>query len=259
MNFTDIIYEKKSGVARITINRSHVLNAFTNHTLEEMLEAFHDAGKDGSIGVIVLTGAGDRAFSAGGDVKWERAGGEEANWDRFPDVHNAIRCTLKPVIARINGYAIGGGHHLAYFCDLSIASERAIFGQNGPRVGSPADGFYVNYLIHLVGAKKAREIWYLCRRYPAREALAMGLVNAVVPHEQLDEEVDKWCREILEMSPTCIRILKASFERAFDHLRDLPFSIQRQLAPNFMGSEEQLEGQTAFLEKRKPDFSRFRQ
>ncbi|MBX6379037.1 MAG: enoyl-CoA hydratase/isomerase family protein [Clostridia bacterium] len=258
MGFQDILYEKKNGVARITINRPHVLNAFTNVTMLEMVQAFNDAAIDDSVGVVVLTGAGDRAFCSGGDVKWELERGTREMYDHVIDLHNAMRLCLKPVIARINGYAIGGGHHLAYFCDLSIAAEHAIFGQNGPRVGSPADGFIVSYLVRVVGAKKAREIWYLCRRYTAQEALQMGLVNAVVPYEKLDEEVDRWCEEILEKSPTCISILKASFEHEIDYMREPLFSIQRQIAPKFFETEEPYEGARAFLEKRPPNFRRFR-
>ncbi len=257
-DFKDIIYEKKDGVARITINRPHVHNAVTDETMLEIIKAFHDATDDKTIGVVVLTGAGDKAFCAGGDINWEKNKGFPDIWDHYIDVHNAIRNCLKPVIARVNGYAIGWGNHIAYYCDLTIAAEHAIFGQNGPRVGSPAGGYIVSYLVRVVGAKKAREMWYLCRRYTAREALEMGLVNAVVPMEKLDEEVDKWCQEILSMSPTCLKILKASFESEIDYMRHDPLSYQRMLAPDYFKTGEALEGQMAFLEKRKPDFSKFR-
>jgi len=256
--FQDIIYEKKDAIARITMNRPHVLNAFTGHTMLELIRAFNDAGRDNRIGVVVLTGTGDRAFSAGGDVNWEKDARYDQNYDYFPNVHNAIACCLKPVLARINGYCIGGANHIAYYCDLSIAAEHAIFGQNGPRVGSPADGMVVSYLVRVIGAKKAREMWYLCRRYRAQEALQMGLVNAVVPYEKLDEEVDRWCEELLALSPTCLRVLKASFEREFDYLRAPSFAVQRAVAPHYYETDEALEGQRAFLEKRKPDFSRYR-
>ncbi|MBI3966612.1 MAG: enoyl-CoA hydratase/isomerase family protein [Chloroflexi bacterium] len=258
VTFTDILYEKRDQIARITINRPQVLNAFTNHTMREICLALQDAHEDDGVGVVVLTGAGERAFSAGGDVKWEGEGGERAMYDLFPDYHNAIRCCLKPVIARVNGYSIGGGHHMHYACDLTIAAEHAIFGQNGPRVGSPADGFYVNRLCRIVGHKRAREMWYLCRRYTARQMLEWGLINAVVPMDQLDAEVDKWCNEILDMSPTCLKVLKASFERELDDIRDLPFSIQRLVAPYHMDGPEQQEGTQAFQEKRRPDFRKFR-
>lgn len=258
MDFQDILYEKTDQVARITINRPQKLNAFTARTLNEMIDAFHDAALDRTVGVVVLTGAGEKAFSSGGDVSWEQEGGIEATFDRFPDVHNAMRHCLKPIIARVNGYAIGGGHHLAYFCDLTIAAEHAVFGQNGPRVGSPADVHLVSYLVWIVGAKRAREIWYTCRRYDARKALDFGLVNAVVPMADLDAEVNRWCQEILEKSPTCLSILKASFERDFDQFRDHPFAMQRLIAPHYFQTDEPKEGMRAFLEKRQPDFRKFR-
>lgn len=256
--FTDIVYTKRDGVARIVMNRPERYNAFRDLTLKEMIRAFNDAAADGSVGVVVLTGAGDKAFSSGGDVEWEAKGGLERMHEDPLDVHNAMRNCLKPIIARINGYAIGGGHHIAYFSDFSIAAEHAIFGQNGPRIGSPAGGYIVSYLARVAGAKKAREIWYLCRRYTARQALEMGLVNTVVPMAKLDEEVDKWCREVLALSPSCLKILKASFEAEYDYLRGSGSNLQRMIAPNFFESGEGLEGATAFLERRPPDFSRFR-
>jgi dihydroxynaphthoic acid synthetase len=258
-DFKDIIYSKRDHIARITINRPRVLNAFTSHTLLEMIDALEDASKDDSVGVVVLTGAGDRAFSAGGDVKWEMEGGLAEQRNREPaDIHSALRRCRKPVIAAVKGYAIGGGHHIAYFCDLTIAADNAVFGQNGPRVGSPAEGLTVAYLIRIVGAKKAREMWYLCRRYSAEEALRMGLANVVVPLAELDAEVDRWCQEILDKSPTCIRILKASFDQEFDYMRGYRFGhFQQWLAPNYYETEEPLEGQRAFLEKRQPNFRRF--
>lgn len=257
-SFNDIIYEKSDHVATITINRPQVLNAFTNDTLAEMIDAFHDASIDDSIGVVVLTGAGEKAFSSGGDVRWERDGGIRALHDHFLDFHNAMRLCLKPIIARVNGYAIGGGHHLAYFCDLTVAADHAVFGQNGPRVGSPADSYIVSYLVRVVGAKRAREIWYTCRRYDAQTALDWGLANSVVPMADLDAEVQRYCDDILASSPTCISILKASFEREYDYLREPPFSVQRMIAPRYFLEGEVLEGQNAFLEKRKPDFNKYR-
>ena len=220
-DFTDIIYEKKfldsgGGVGRITINRPEVLNAFTDVSMEEMRVALSDANLDPAIGVLVLTGAGDKAFSVGGDVKWEAKGGTLATFQSGSIANTYLRTCRKPIIAAIKGYAIGGGHHLAYCCDFSIAADNAIFGQNGPRVGSPISGWPVSYLVRVVGAKKAKEIWMLCRRYTAQEALNMGLVNTVVPLDKVDEEVDKWCEEILSLSPTCIQILKASFDAEMD-------------------------------------------
>ena len=257
MTYTDLLFDVSDHIARITINRPEVLNALRRQTVEELIEALHRCARDDSVGVVVLTGAGERAFCSGGDLKWEASGGIEENYDRYLDFHSALRHCLKPIIARINGYAIGGGHHLAYFCDLSLAADHAIFGQNGPRVGSPIDGFIASYLVRVVGAKRAREIWYLCRRYTAAQALEWGLVNAVVPLADLDAEVDRWCQELLEISPTCLKILKASFEREYEYLRDQPFSIQRMVAPRFVDSEEIREGQRAFFEKRKHDFRKF--
>lgn len=258
VQFTDILYEKGGHVARITINRPKQLNAFTGHTLKEMTLAIEDAGQDDDIGVVVLTGAGDRAFCAGGDVKWEKEGGLERQFIEPYSLHVTVSRCPKPVIARVNGYAIGGGNHLAYYCDFTLAAEHAIFGQNGPRVGSPASGAVVTYLTRVVGAKRAREMWMLCRRYTAAQALEMGLVNAVVPLARLDEEVERWCEEILAISPTCIRVLKGSFVAEFDHLFGLGDAMRRHiLRPDFWRTEQQ-EGARAFLEKRRPDFWQFR-
>jgi 2-ketocyclohexanecarboxyl-CoA hydrolase len=173
------------------------------------------------------------------------------------DPHAGIEDFLKPVIARVNGYSVGGGNHLAYFCDFTIASEKATFAQVGPRVGSPASGHWVSYLTHVVGAKKAKEIWMLCRRYSAQEALEMGLVNTVVPHEELDAEVDRWCEELMQKSPACLKILKASFREVFQALRQPRRDWVGEIAPDFYASGEPDEGKTAFLERREPDFSRF--
>mgnify|MGYP001563784559 FL=1 len=255
---TDILYQTKDQVARITINRPKQYNAFTGHTLKELMLAFEDAGTDDEIGVVVLTGAGDKAFCAGGDVNWEKEGGLERQVLEPYALHLTVSRCPKPVIARVNGYSIGGGNHLAYFCDFTIAAEHAIFGQNGPRVGSPAGGPIVSYLARVVGHKRAREMWMLCRRYTARQALEWGLVNAVVPMEKLDEEVDRWCKELLSMSPTCLRILKASFVAEFDHILGQGDAIRRHIVTPEFWKEEQQEGARAFLEKRPPDFSRFR-
>jgi len=253
----EILYSKSGGVARITINRPEVHNAVTDKHLAVICDCLRDADPDTAVGVVILTGAGDRAFSSGGDVRWEKQGGAQ---DLFrgggPDVHRAMRECLKPVIAVVKGWAIGLGNHLAYFADITIAADNAIFGQVGPKVASPADGWNVAYLTHVVGAKKAREIWYLCRRYDAYEAERLGLINKVVPLAEVDAEVDRWCEELLAVSPTCLRILKASFEASFDPLRQPLGSMQHLIAPSFIGSSEQLEGASAFLEKRKPAFRR---
>ena len=259
--FEDLIYGYDDHVATITINRPKTLNSLTGQTRAELVAAIDRAAHDRRVGVIVLTGAGDRAFSSGGDVKWEKEGGLARRHVSISprSVHEAIRHAGKPVIAAVKGYAIGMGNHLAYYCDLTIAADNAIFGQNGPRVGSPAEGYPVALLQRVVGAKKAREMWYLCRRYSAAEALELGLVNAVVPLAELDAEVRKWCDEILRGSPTCLSILKASFEADIDALRDTsPNHFQRLLAPDFHDIGEDKEGQDAFFEKRPPDFNAFR-
>jgi 1,4-dihydroxy-2-naphthoyl-CoA synthase len=173
-------------------------------------------------------------------------------------IHNAIRHCLKPVIAAVKGYAIGGGNHIAYFCDLTIAAENAIFGQVGPRVGSIADGPMVSYAVRVLGSKKARELWFLCRRYDAEQALAMGLANVVVPLADFDATVRQWCDEILDLSPTSLKVIKASLDAEFDYARDVLFHYQRLIAPGYFESDESNEGRNAFLEKRKPNFRRFR-
>jgi 2-ketocyclohexanecarboxyl-CoA hydrolase len=261
-DFTDILYDKHHrlrGAAWITINRPDVMNAFTGHTLTEMRSAVHDAAGDPEVGVVVVTGAGDRAFCAGGDVRWLQEVQREGAADAAPvDPHAGIEDCLKPVIARVNGYSVGGGNHLAYFADFTIASERATFAQVGPRVGSPASGYLVAYLTHVVGAKKAKEIWMLCRRYSAEDALDVGLINAVVPHDKLDEEVDRWCEELLAKSPSCLKILKASFRTLYQPLRDASRrDWVAEIAPDFYKSGEADEGKNAFLNRREPDFSRF--
>jgi 2-ketocyclohexanecarboxyl-CoA hydrolase len=262
-DFKEIIYEKHhrvQGAAWITINRPEVMNSFTGVTLTEIRQAINDANGDDSVGVVVLTGAGDRAFCAGGDVRWlqsvQQEGGADASGGFDP--HSGIEDCLKPIIARVNGYAIGGGNHIAYFCDFTIASEKATFAQVGPRIGSPAAGYYVAYLTWVVGAKKAKEMWMLCRRYTAKEAYEMGLVNAVVPPDKLDEEVDQWCRELMAKSPSCLKILKATFRDLYQPLRDYASrDYVAEIAPDFFRSGEADEGKNAFLERRDPDFSRF--
>jgi dihydroxynaphthoic acid synthetase len=256
--YRDLLYEVRDGVARLTINRPKQYNAFTGDTLKELILAVERAGQDGAVGVIVLTGAGDKAFCAGGDVKWEKDGGlERMVLDPYL-FHQTLSHCPKPIIARVNGYAIGAGNHIAYFCDFTIAAEHAVFGQNGPRIGSPACGGIVSYLARVVGAKRAREMWMLARRYSAQQAYEMGLVNAVVPLPQLDDEVDRWCRELLALSPTCLRILKASFVEEMSGLFGQGDQLRRHLADARFWREEQQEGAQAFLEKRPPDFSRFR-
>jgi dihydroxynaphthoic acid synthetase len=212
--------------------------------------------------VVVLTGTGDRAFCAGGDVNWEANSGldRHAGSKAVMKLYATMRAARKPSIARVNGYAIGGGNHLAYFCDLTIAAESAVFGQNGPRVGSPAQGWMVSYLVRVVGAKRAREMWMLCRRYSAAQAMSWGLINAVVPLVELDAEVKRWCDEILALSPSCIQTLKASFDDEYGELRKRQGTrdFLEEIRPGFWESGEQMEGATAFLEKRRPDFSRWR-
>lgn len=255
-DYEDIIYGVKDHVATITINRPKQLNAFTQKTIYEWEDALRKAEADTDVGVIVFTGVGERAFSSGGDVNWEAEGGA-----REEDYHTAemiIDCP-KPVIARVNGWCIGGGNHLAYFCDITIAAEHARFGQNGPRVGSPAGGYMVAQLANVIGHKRAREMWLLCRHYTAQEMLEWGLVNAVVPIEKLDEEVDKWCQEILALSPTCLAAIKASFRHIMKGTMDRDmFENLNRVKPDYFETGEQAEGASAFLEKRAPDFSPWR-
>src|SRR3954462_9376781 len=261
MAYQDILYEKRDGIATITINRPKVLNAFRAETVEEMLVAMRDAEHDDEIGVIVLAGAGDRAFCSGGDNSARASGSAEASGDGgrglvglpIEELHSAIRNSRKPVIAKVQGYAIGGGNVLATVCDLTIASEKAQFGQVGPRVGSVDPGWGTAYLSRLVGEKRAREIWFLCRRYTAAEAYAMGLVNKVVPADQLDAEIEAWCREILALSPTAIAIAKRSFNADSENIRGIGALGFESLAL-YYESEESKEGTRAFLEKRRPDF-----
>lgn len=260
MDFQDLIYEEKDGVARITINRPDKYNAFTARTADELIKAFSKAGWDPEIGVIVLTGTGDKAFCTGGDQSADSHdgsyGGRGTLGMPVEELHTIIRDIPKPVIARINGYAIGGGHVLHVLCDLSIASEDAILGQVGPAMGSVDPGYGTAYLARVVGEKKAREIWYLCRRYSAKEALDMGLVNAVVPHDQLDAEVDKWCEEIMAKSPTAMAIAKRSFNADSENIRGIGI-LGFQSVKAYYESDESKEGVTAFQEKRKPDFRKY--
>src|SRR5688572_4091151 len=260
MTYTDILYEKTNGVAWITINRPQVRNAFRTRTVAELTDAFEDARFDRTVGVVVLTGAGDKAFCSGGDQKERGEGGYAAD-ARPMDVealHSAIRHIPKPVIAAVNGYAIGGGHVVHVLCDLSIAADTAIFGQTGPRVGSFDAGFGSAYLARVVGEKRAREIWFLCRRYDAETAERWGLVNRVVPAAELRAEVRRWADEILQLSPTALRFLKQSFNAETEHLAGLG-QIAFSGLGLFVQSEEAQEGVQAFAEKREPDFARFRE
>ena len=262
LEFEDIIFEKSDeGIAKITINRPEVRNAFRPLTVREMQQALEDAREDSEIGVIILTGAGEKAFCSGGDQRIRGdAGYQDSGTGHLRlnvlDFQRQIRSCPKPVVAMVAGYAIGGGHVLHVMCDLSIAADNAVFGQTGPKVGSFDGGYGSSYLARIVGQKKAREIWFLCRQYDARQALEMGLVNTVVPLAQLEEETIQWCREMLRMSPIALRCLKAAMNADCDGQAGL-----QELAGNatmlFYMSEEGQEGRNAYLEKRPPDFSRF--
>jgi naphthoate synthase len=258
--YKDILYHKAEGIAKITINRPEVHNAFRPLTVVEMMKALEDARYDASIGVIILTGQGDKAFCSGGDQKIR---GEDGYKDESGHTHlnvldfqRQIRTCPKPIIAMVAGYSIGGGHVLHMLCDLTIAAENAVFGQTGPKVGSFDGGYGASYMARIVGQKKAREIWFLCRQYGASEALDMGLVNKVVPLAQLENETVAWCKEILANSPLSIRCLKAALNADCDGQAGL-----QELAGNatllYYMSEEAQEGRDAFVEKRKPDFSKF--
>jgi len=260
--YRDIIYAKADeGIAKITINRPEVRNAFRPETVREMQAAFADARDDATIGVVILTGQGREAFCSGGDQRVRGEGGY-VDGDGVPrlnvlDLQRQIRTLPKPVVAMVAGYAIGGGHVLHMMCDLTIAADNARFGQTGPRVGSFDGGYGAAYMARIVGQKKAREIWFLCRQYDAAQALAMGLVNCVVPCGQLEAETVKWCREMLANSPIALRCLKAALNADCDGQAGL-----QELAGNatllYYLSEEGREGKNAYLEKRKPDFRKFR-
>ncbi|WP_025729909.1 1,4-dihydroxy-2-naphthoyl-CoA synthase [Heyndrickxia ginsengihumi] len=259
--YEDIFYESYHGIAKITINRPHVHNAFRPETVKELIDAFSRARDNANIGVIILTGAGGKAFCSGGDQKVRGNGGYVGSDDHIPrlnvlDLQRLIRVIPKPVIAMVAGYAIGGGHVLHVVCDLTIAADNAIFGQTGPKVGSFDGGYGAGYLARIIGHKKAREIWFLCRQYNAQEALDMGLVNTVVPLEKLEEETIKWAEEILEKSPMAIRFLKAAFNADSDGLAGIQqFAGDATLL--YYTSDEAKEGRDAFKEKRKPDFGQF--
>lgn len=258
--FSDIVYEKGDEIAKLTINRPDKKNAVRRQTTKEIEIAFLDAWHDDGIGVVILTGVGD-SFCSGGDVsERDRETGryKGVEWDGLGTmVHYLIRNIPKPVIAMVNGYAVGGGQVYQLLCDLSVASDRAVFGQVGPRFGSFDAGFGVGYLARVVGEKKAREIWFLCRRYSAQEALEMGLVNWVVPHDRLEPETIKICQEIMELSPTALKALKYFFNAETDHLYGAE-RINLAMLRMFYGMEEGKEGSRAFLEKRKPEHRKFR-
>ncbi len=259
MAYDDILYEATDGIAWITINRPKVLNAFRGQTVDELIHAFKAAWHDASVGVCVLTGTGERAFSTGGDQSERSAagyGGAGGIGLDMHGLHGTMRAIPKPVIAMVNGYAIGGGHVLHVCCDLSIAADNARFGQTGPKVGSFDGGFGSGLLARQIGQKRAKEIWFLCRQYDAQTALEWGLVNTVVPLERLEEETVQWCREMLALSPLALRMLKASFNAADDGLAGV-----QQLAGDatllFYMSDEAQEGRDAYVQKRRPDFSKF--
>ncbi len=259
-DFEDILYHKAEGIARITINRPQVHNAFRPLTVMEMQKALDDARRDSEVGVIILCGYGGKAFCSGGDQKVRGDSGYKDDQGvhhlNVLDLQRQIRTCPKPVVAMVAGYSIGGGHVLHMICDLTIAADNAIFGQTGPRVGSFDGGFGASYMARLVGQKKAREIWFLCRQYNAQEALDMGLVNTVVALEELEVVTVQWCREMLQNSPMALRCLKAAMNADCDGQAGL-----QELAGNatmlFYMTEEGQEGRNAFVEKRQPDFSRF--
>lgn len=260
--YKDILYTKaEEGIAKITINRPEVRNAFRPETVQELQKAFADARDDADIGIIILTGQGKDAFCSGGDQRVRGdagyVGGDGVPRLNVLDLQRQIRTCPKPVVAMVAGYAIGGGHVLHMVCDLTIAADNARFGQTGPRVGSFDGGYGASYMARIVGQKKAREIWFLCRQYDAQQALDMGLVNCVVPYERLEEETVQWCREMLANSPIALRCLKASLNADCDGQAGL-----QELAGNatmlFYMSEEGQEGRNAYVEKRQPDFRKFR-
>lgn len=258
--YEDILFEQFETIAKITINRPHVYNAFRPKTNMEMLDAMSICRERGDIRVVVLTGAGDKAFCSGGDQNVKASGGyvDEEGVPRLNvlDLHRAIRSIPKPVIAMVNGYSIGGGNVLQTICDLSIASDNARFGQTGPKVGSFDAGFGSSYLASCVGQKKAREIWYLCKQYTAEEALEMGLVNKVVPFDELEKEVVEWCRIISQRSPIAIRMIKRGLNAELDGQHGLMEFAGDATLLYYMMDEAQ-EGKNAFLEKRDPDFDKF--
>ncbi len=256
--YTDLLYEERDGIATITINRPEKYNAFRGTTCDELLHAFNRAGWNKAIGVIVLTGAGTKAFCTGGDQSAHEGSYDGKGTIGLPveALHSIIRAVPQPVIAKVRGFAIGGGNVLATLCDLTIAGESAQFGQVGPKMGSVDPGFGTAYLARIVGEKKAREIWYLCRRYTAHEAAAMGLVNKVVPDDLLDAEVEAWCKELVERSPTAIAIAKRSFNADSENIAGIG-ALGLQAVKRYYESDESREGVASFLEKRKPEFRKY--
>ncbi len=257
MDYQDLIVQRRGGAEWITINRPERMNAFRGRTCDELIHALQHAAWDREVAAIVLAGAGDKAFCTGGDQSAHAGQYDGRGTIGLPmeELHAAIRDAPKPVIARVQGYAIGGGNVLCTVCDLTLASERAVFGQVGPKVGSVDPGYGTALLARVVGEKKAREMWYLCRRYSAAEALAMGLVNAVVPHEQLDAEVERWCDEIAERSPTAIAIAKRSFNMDTAHQAGIA-GMGLYALKLYYDTDESREGVRAFNEKRAPQFRR---
>jgi 2-ketocyclohexanecarboxyl-CoA hydrolase len=261
MTYEDILYDVRNHVATITLNRPKVYNAFRPKTCVELLDAFQKAGWDNEIGAIVLTGTGPKAFCTGGDQS-DKDGQYGDGSTRGPvgmpidEVHSIIRDVPKPVVAKVRGFAIGGGNVLATLCDLTLASETAVFGQVGPKMGSVDPGFGTAYLARVVGEKKAREMWYLCRRYSAQEALAMGLINAVFADDRLDAECDAWCAEMVEKSPTAIALAKKSFNADSENIRGIG-GLAFQALKLYYGTAESKEGGAAFREKRPPNFRKF--
>ena len=258
MDYQDILYDIRDGACWITINRPERMNAFRGQTCDELIHALQRSASDRTVGVIVLAGAGDKAFCTGGDQSAHAGPSDGRGTIGLPieELHAAIRDAPKPVIARVQGYAIGGGNVLCTLCDLTIASERAVFGQVGPKVGSVDPGYGTALLARVVGEKKAREMWYLCRRYPAAEALAIGLINKMVPHEKLDDEVRAWCNEIMERSPTALAIAKRSFNMDTAHQSGIA-GMGLYALKLYYETEESREGVRAFQEKRKPDFRQY--
>jgi len=260
-SYTDIKYDKANGIAKITINRPEVRNAFRPLTVKEMMDALQDARYDEEIGVIILTGQGEKAFCSGGDQKIRGNAGyrDESGVHHLNvlDFQRQIRTCPKPIIAMVAGFAIGGGHILHMMCDLTIAAENAIFGQTGPKVGSFDGGYGASYMARIIGQKKAREIWFLCRQYNAKQALEMGLVNTVVDYENLEIETVQWCNEILDQSPMAIRCLKAALNADCDGQAGIQELAGKATMLYYM-SEEGQEGRNAFNEKRKPNFKKFK-
>jgi 2-ketocyclohexanecarboxyl-CoA hydrolase len=266
-SYEDLLYDVALGVGRITINRPAVMNAMRDVTFAEFRDALLTAQSDPEVGVIVVTGVGERAFCAGGDVKWERdranqrardgqQGGQTSERD---NIYATIRTVTKPVVARINGYAVGGGFHITYVCDFAIAADHAIFGHNGVRVGAITQGWMVTDLARMVGLRRAKELFMLARRYSATQLLEWGMLNAVVPMADLDAAVDGLCEELLGLSPTALRVLKMSFEEEYEPFRreQERHDLLREINAEYWSSGEQQEGASAFLEKRRPDFSRW--